>query len=156
MYNQHWHPHPHVLIIIISKNWPTKHDTKTVDDVSTKIQPLNWQRFWSGRHPINYLHITIVMFVGLFTITVTLKNTLMFQNREEMCQQVHYFNTWPFHQNYHPMPYFFQMLMMQNMTKLGHLNLCQFRITQQLYYQCNENMSCWCCIGIICKPLASS
>ena len=30
-----------ILIIIISENWPTKHDTKTVDDVSTKIQPLN-------------------------------------------------------------------------------------------------------------------
>jgi len=29
------------IIVLISKNWPTKHDTEIVDDVSTKIQPLN-------------------------------------------------------------------------------------------------------------------
>ena len=53
-----------------------------MDDVSTKIQPLNRQSFWSGRHPISCLHLTIAMFVGLFTTTVIFKktNVLTFRN----------------------------------------------------------------------------
>ena len=116
----------------------------------TKIQPLNRQSFWSGRHPIKYLHLTIVMFVGLFTIMVMLKNTLTFQNTKKCASGCTTSILGPCIKIIVPCHLFFKCSWCKTWQIWGILICANFRITLQIYYQCNENnISCWCCIGIL-------